>query len=909
MLNWLRNLFSSRKRFESSMDEELRFHVEQQTAANLKQGMSPDEARRQARLQLGAEDGLKETCREERSGHWFDSLLADIRYGLRGLRQNPGFTAVAIFSLALGIGANVTIFTLAQEVLLEKLHVPHPDQLRTFHWVAGKGNVVESTWGSYNNLPNGDATSSSFAYPVYLELRKSNTVLGDLFAFKGLSRITATVDGQPDTVQAQLVSGNYYQELGVVPQLGRPIQPADDAIIGAGAVAVISDGYWERRFSRSPDVVGKSISLNGTPFTIVGVNPQDFTGAQNAQQSPEIFMPFSIQPAVYPERRNLLTESHQWWMVIMARVKPGVSDREATAALNVALDQAVRDKMTVGKGKVVPHLVLSAGNRGLNFAGNQFGQPTYVLMALAGFVLLLACANLANLLLARSASRQREMSVRFALGASRWRIARQVMTESLLLAGFGGAAGLVVGYLGRNIFPKLIASSWEPMPFVANFGWRMFAFAACVAAASGILFGLAPMLRAVKTDVSAGMKEGTRATSSHNRGFAGKSLVVFQVALSLVLVVSAGLFVRTLVNLYSVNPGFDARNLLLFDIEPPGTRYPAPQDVLLHARIEQALTGVPGVESVSAAGAALVANNVSITDFIPTGVPKQEGKDYSAYENWVGQDYFATMRVPIVEGRGFLPTDSETAPKVAIVNRAIVKKFFDGQNPIGKYFYGEGGDNKKISLEIVGVSADAAYDSLRNPPPATFYLPFRQQNEAGGMTYQIRTHASAGSVIAGVREAIRSIDPDLPLIDVRTQADQIAATMQQERIFATLTAGFGVLALILASVGIYGLMSYNVARRTNEIGVRMALGAQRGAIGRMVMGETLKLVLIGVVIGVPTAWALSRVIASQLFGLSPHDPVTLVGVTLLLFSAGAIAAYIPSRRATHMDPMVALRHE
>jgi predicted permease len=909
MLNWIANLFSSRKRFDASMDEELQFHLERQTIHNIAAGMTPDEARRQARLRLGAVEALKEDCREDRRGHWFDSCVADVRYALRGMRNNPGFTAVAVFSLALGIGANVTIFTLAQEILLEKLHVSRPDELRMLNWAAGKGNVVHSTWGSYHKLPDGEASSSSFAYPVYLQLRNSNTVLGDLFAFKQLSRITATVDGDPETVQAQLVSGNYYQELGVVPQLGRPIQPADDATIGAGAVVVLSDGYWERRFSRSPAVIGRTISLNGTPFTIIGVNPRGFTGAQQAQQSPEIFMPFSIQPVVYPQRHEILTKSDMWWMVIMGRSKPGVSDEEVTAALTVALNQAVRDKMTVGKDDVIPRLILTPGNRGLNFAGNQFGKPTYVLMALAGFVLLLACANLANLLLARSAARQREMSVRFALGASRWRIARQVMTESLLLAVFGGAAGLLVGYLGRDIFPKLIASSWEPTPFVANFGWRMFAFAALVAAASGILFGLAPMLRAVKTDFTAGMKEGSRSTSAHGRGLAGKSLVVFQVALSLVLVVSAALFVRTLANLSSVNPGFDTHNLLLVDIAPPATRYPAPTDVLLHYRIEQAVAAVPGVESVATAAAPLIANNVSETDFIPTGIAKQEGKDYTAYVNWVGQDYFSTMRIPIVEGRGFLQTDSETAPKVAVVNRTLVKQFFPGQDPIGKTFYGEGGDSKKISIEIVGVSADAAYDSLRNPPPPTFYQPYRQQDEAGGMTLQIRTHANIGTIVAAVRDAVRSIDKDLPLIDIRTQEEQIEATMQEERIFATLTSGFGILALILAGVGIYGLMAYNVARRTNEIGVRMALGAQPGVIGRMVLREVLVLVLIGVVIGLPAAWALSRVIASQLFGLSPHDPLTLVSVVMLLFAAGFLAGFVPSRRATNMDPMVALRHE
>ncbi len=907
MANWFTSLFSSRKRWEDSMDEELRFHLERQTSANMAAGMTPEEARRQARLQLGAEEGLKESCREERRGYWFDSFLADVRYGLRGLRNNLGFTAVAVFSLALGIGANVTIFTLAQEVLLEKLHVPRPDELRMLNWAAGQGNVVHSTWGQYDKLPNGDSTSSSFAYPVYQQLRKSNTVLGDLFAFKELNRITSTVNGEPEIVQGQLVSGNYYQELGVVPQLGRPIEPADDATIGAGTVAVISDGYWARRFSRSPDVIGKTISLNGIPFTIVGVNPRGFTGAHNAQTSAEVFMPFAIQPVVAPSRDSnrdgsILTESKLWWIVVMGRAKPGVSDTEATASLNVALNQAVRDKMTVGKDDVIPRMILTSGSRGLNYAGRQFSQPVYVLMALAGFVLLLACANLANLLLARASARQREMSVRLALGAGRARIARQIMTESLLLAGLGGAAGLFLGYLGRNTIPRLLSTSWEPAPFTPHFGWQMLSFCAGVAILSGILFGLAPLWRAVKTDVNAGMKEGARATSSRHRGLAGKSLVMFQVSLSLVLAVCAGLFVRTLVNLAAVNPGFNPKNVLLFDIVPPASRFPAAKDIALHHQIEEALRAIPGVESVTSTGSALVANDVSIEDFAPNDGVKRDGVELAAHVNDVGQDFFTTMQIPILYGRSFNAGDTETAPKVGVVNQALVKEFFPNENPIGKTF-------NKEHFEIVGVCADAEYDSLRHPPPATFYIPYRQMDDAGGMTYEIRTHSNIASVLAGVRAAVQSIDKDLPLVDVRTQTEQIDATMQQERIFATLTAGFGVLALILAGVGIYGLMAYNVARRTNEIGIRMALGAQRGVIGRMVLRETLMLVLVGVAIGVPVAWGLSRVIASQLFGLSPHDPLTLGFVVVILFGAGVLAGYVPSRRATHMDPMVALRHE
>jgi predicted permease len=906
MSNWLMKVFSSRRRFEESMEEELQFHLHRQTVANLAAGMTPDEARRQARLQLGAADGVKENCRDERRGHWFDSFVADVRYGLRGLRNNPGFAAVAVLSLALGIGANVAIFTLAQEVLLEKLHVPRPDELRMLNWAAGKGNVIHSTWGQYNKLPNGDSTSSSFAYPVYQQLRKSNTVLGDLFAFKPMNRITSTVNGEPEIVQGQLVSGNYYQELGVVPQLGRPIESADDATIGAGAVAVISDSYWARRFGRSPEVIGKTISLNGIPFTVVGVNPRGFTGAHQAQISPEVFVPFAIQPVAFPRRDGhdglILTESKLWWMIVMGRAKPGVSDAEATASLNVALSQAVRDKMTVGKDDVIPRMMLTPGNRGLNFAGSQFSRPVYVLMALAGFVLLLACANLANLLLARASARQREMSVRLALGAGRARIARQIMTESLMLAGFGGAAGLFLGFLCRNAIPQLLSNSWEPAPFAPHFGWQLLSFCAGVAILSGILFGLAPLWRAVKTDVSAGMKEGARATSARHRGFAGKSLVVFQVALSLVLVVCAGLFVRTLLNLASVNPGFDPKNVLLFDIAPPASRFPAPKNIALHHQIEEAVRAIPGVESVSSSGAALVANDVSITDFDPKDGVKRDGIELTAHINDVGQDFFTAMRIPILFGREFNADDTETAPKVAVVNQTLAKQFFPNQNPIGKTFNDE-------HIEIVGVCADAQYDSMRQVPPATFYVPYRQMEDAGGLTYEIRTHTNAASILAGIRAAVQSIDRDLPLVDVRTQTEQIDATMQQERIFATLTAGFGVLALILAGVGIYGLMAYNVARRTNEIGVRMALGAQRSVIGRMVLRETFGLVLVGVVIGVPAAWALSRVIASQLFGLSPHDPLTLGAVVLLLFAAGFLAGFVPSRRATNMDPMVALRHE
>lgn len=903
MTNWFTRIFYSRKHWESELSEELRFHIERQTALNCAAGLPPKEARRQAVLQLGAAESVKEGCREQRRGHALESLFFDIRYGLRGLRKNPSFTAVAVLSLALGIGVNVTIFTLAQEVLLQKLAVPHPDQLRLLHWSAGEKRVIHSTWGTFDKTPSGEFTSTSFAYPVYQEIRRENTVLGDLFAFKVFGQVTVSSDGQPEQVTGEFVSGNFYQELGVGTAFGRPILPADDVIASPGPVVVLSDAYWTRRFGRSPSIIGKSIEVNRTSMTVVGVNPPDFTGAAEPQSSPEIFVPFSMQPLILPYREGpLLTQSDRWWMLVMGRAKTGVSDEAARASLNVVLDRAVRNNMVVGKDDAVPRLDIGPGNRGLNFVQESFGQPTYILMALAGFVLLLACANLANLLLARASSRQREMSVRLALGAGRARIVQQVMTESLLLAIMGGTSGLFLGYLGRNIIPRLMSNSWQPAPFSAHFGWPLFAFCAGVSVLSGLLFGLAPAWQATRVEIHAEVKEGTRATAKRSRALAGKSLAVFQIALSLVLVAGAGLFVRTLINLSSIDPGFRPQNILLFDIDLPATRYPAPKDIALHRQIEQELLSVPGLESVALSAEPLVADDISDTDFIPAETPKISGVAMEAYYNAVGQDFFSTMSIPILYGRSFDSRDTETSPKVAVVNQELVKKFFPNTNPIGKIF-------NKERIEIVGVSANTRYRDLRSEVPPTFYVPYRQVEYAGQMTYEIRTHLPVRSVLPGIRDAVRSVDKDLPLIEVRTQTDQIADTMSHERIFATLTAGFGLLALILASIGIYGLMAYNVARRTNEIGIRMALGAQPATIGWMVLRETLTLVIVGVAIGLPAIWMMSRVIASLLFGLSPHDPFTITAVVFLLLVVGIIAGFVPSRRATQMDPTVALRHE
>ena len=768
-------------------------------------------------------------------------------------------------------------------------------------------SVVHETWGLSFDAPGGGMRLTSFSYPVYQMLRKQNRSMEDLFAFKELGsfrRLTATIDGHAQPVTAQIVSGNYYRELGVSTALGRPIQDSDDDVSGPGAVITISDGLWARAFGRSPSVVGKTIDLNLKPVTIIGVNPPSFTGAASVQDSPDVFFPFSMQPVLLPdEDGSLLNDKRLWWMQIMGRVKPDVSDAAARAALDAGLGQAVRATMEMKKDETVPQLAMLPGSRGFNGPARSRGTQIYVLLGLSGLVLLLACANIANLLLARSAARQREVSVRMALGASRGRILRQVFTESLLLSLLGGAAGLLLGFSGRRLLPRLLSSSWERPEFHAPFDGKVFAFTAAVSLLTGLLFGLAPALQSTRTNVNTGLKYGAAAATKRRKGLAGKSLVVFQVSLSMLLVVGAGLFVRTLINLSSVDPGFHPKNVLLFEIDPPHNRYSPPKDIALHRQIEERLAAVPGVASVTLSMEALLAGTMSNSTFEPNdggNLPKPG--EISPYFNPVGQQFLRTMGIALLAGRDFNAGDTERSPKVAIINQSLARKFFPKENPIGKTF-------NRDHVRIVGICADARFDQLRSEIPPTFYVPYRQQKEMGRATYELRVNTNPDGVLPAIRAAAASIDKDLPLIDVRTQTEQIDDLLSGERLFAALSGAFGILALVLACIGIYGVMAYNVARRTNEIGIRIALGAQTGRVLRMVLGEASWMAAVGVAIGVGCALGLARFLDSLLYGLNPNDPATLAGAALILLATALAAGWLPARRASRVQPMEALRHE
>jgi predicted permease len=672
---------------------------------------------------------------------------------------------------------------------------------------------------------------------------------------------------------------------------------------------VISDGLWTREFGRSPAALGQTINVNQSLFTIVGVAPRGFTGAKNVQSGPDVYVPITTQPVVDPKggEGGFIDDPDLWWVVLVGRVRPGVTDAQAQAEMNVELSAAIHGTMTVKAGDTMPQLRLDDGSRGTGFAARQFGKPVYVLLTLTGFVLLLACANIANLLLARGAQRQREMSVRIALGAGRGRVARQLLTESLLLAGIGGAGGLLLGYLSRNAIPRLMANAWGRDQLNVPMDWGVFAFAAAVTLVTGVVFGLAPAWLAARSEVSSSLKESAQTTTRRRKGLGGKAIVAFQIALSTLLVVGAGLFLRTLLALNAIDVGFRTDHLVLFELDPPEKRYENGLDVQLHQRLEREFAALPGVEAVSPATTAYMGDNFSNSGFIPEGETVKGDHSGSEAFNMVGNTFFETLGIPMIAGRGFGARDTESSQKVAVINQALAKQRFPNMNPVGKRFRTFG--KSKDWYQIVGVCADTRYASLRDEPPPQFFLSYVQQKGVGGMTYAIRTRLPVAELLPALRKVVPGADRDLPIIDIRTQQEQIDANMQMERMFAALTAGFGVLALALACVGIYGIMAYSVANRRNEIGIRLALGAQPGQVRGMVLRESTWLAAVGIVAGVGAALALTRLVKTMLYGIQPYDPVTMADGVLLLLAVALAASWIPARRAASVQPMEALRHE
>ena len=910
---FLRSLFH-RRRLEADMDEEIRFHLQAHTDHLITQGLPPKQAARQARVDFGTPETQKAGMRSALGLRWPDELLADLRYATRLLRKSPGFTLIAVASLALAIGANTAIFSVANEMLYARLAVPHPRELRVLYAAGPSPLAIHMTWGSNFN-ENGQARVDSFPFPFYRQLQQDHPANTELFAFKDFGTVNVTANGVAQAVSSQFVSGNFYAAMQVTPQLGRPILPSDDAVPGSGTVAILSDGFWHRVFGGSPAVLGRTLNVDGHLLTIIGVNPPGFTGAENVQTSPSLFFPLSMVPKLTSGfRDDLITSTKFWWVTILTRIRPGVSADRTAAALTHTLQAAMRATTAIKPDEHIPSVTLEDGSRGLNFTAREFAKPLHVLLALSGLVLLLACANIANLMLARASVRHREMSVRLALGASRGRVLRQVLTESLLLSSLGGVFGFILGYLGRNTLPRLMQTSFDGNEISVPFHWLIFAFAAAVTLLTGLLFGILPAWRATREDPNRGLKETAPSASRRRSAWSGKAIVTFQVALSTLLVASSALFLRTLINLDHVNPGFNPDNLLLFDLNPAKARYPGAASVAIYGRIEDGIAAVPGVSGVTVVNPPFLADNMWNSDFDIEGSPASSarGDDVGQYPSLmnVGQTFFTVAGIPILHGRTFGPGDTVTSTPVSVINQSLARRFFPNSDPIGRRFKSDEDEHHvKHFRTIVGVCADTLYNNVRNPPEPLHFDLYRTNTDFHGATLMVRSSRPPDSLIPDLRDTLRRIDPDLPMTQIRTQQQQIDANLQQERLFAALTSGFGLLALLLASVGVYGIMAYTVTQRTNEIGIRLALGASRAQVRGMVLREGARLALLGVAIGLTLVLALVRVVQTMLYGLQPRDPLSLAATCLLLLAVALLSCWIPAARASRVEPMVALRHE
>jgi predicted permease len=912
LLKRLRNCFRAliRKReLDAEMDEEIRSHIELRTQQNIESGMNPEEARFAALRQFGWTEFIKEECRDQRGVTWLENFAQDIRYGARQLRKNPGFTAVAVLTLALGIGTNTAIFSLLDAVVLKTLPVKAPEELVLFNWLSRPNWMVRNVFGDVGKDPaTGLMTSTSFSYRTLEQWRDQHQALAEVFAFtpRGLS---VRAGGEAEFVSAQLVSGGYYAGLGVQPMLGRTITVGDDQA-ASSPVAVITHRYWQRRFGLDPAVVGKTIQVESIPCTIIGVTPPGFHGALHIGESPDVSIPLALEPQLSPANSRL-NRPWVWWLRVMARLKPGVSAEHARARLEVTFQHSAEEgwmaapvqNQQSGVPRDVPRLRATDGSQGLTGLRQKHAQSLTILMGVVGLVLLIACANVANLLLARAETRRKEMATRLAVGAGRSRLVRQLLTESVLLAGMGGVLGVVLAYWGKDLLLALQPWGGAQLALDLKLDFRVLGFTTAVSLLTGLLFGLAPAFTATRIDLAPTLKENARNSSSGARSPLSKALVTVQVALSLVLLIGAGLFTRTLHNLQTLEVGFNRENLLTFGLDPARNRYPSAQIGPLFQRLLERFEAIPGVRSATLSQYPLLTGTRNDAPVFLSSEPTVEAG--RAAVNDVAANFLDTLEIPILRGRGLTRQDDERAPKVAVINEALAREYFANEDPIGRRF---GVDGPERQVEIVGIAQDAKYFELRGEMPPTVYLPYFQDT-AGSAYFAVRMTGDPAAMIAVIRQAVREVDGSLPLGNLRTLRQQVEGSWRQERFFASLSGFFGLLALLLAAIGLYGVMAYGVASRTQQIGVRLALGAQRRDVLWLITSQGMKLVLAGMGVGLLGALGVARLLASLLYGIHPLDPLTFASACLLLIGTALFACWLPARRAANVDPMEALRHE
>jgi predicted permease len=910
--------FFRRGRWDDERRLEIETHLAIEIDENLARGMPPSEARWAAQRKFGNATRIREEIFRMNTIGILDALWRDLRHAARLLQLNPAFSSVAVLSLALGIGVNTAVFSLVNEVLLRSLSVKNPGELVLFRAVEGVGGRLSRAGENNGSIDaaTGRNSSTSFSLLIFERFRSHPSALSDVFAFAPVSQPNVLIDGQPElAASVQLVSGSYHGGLGVPARLGRVFTEEDDQS-SVPPVAVISYRYWDARFGRDPGVIGKTIAVNRVSTSIVGVTPPGFDGTAQAGESSDISLILAHHLLYQPARIERM-QPWYWWLRVMGRVAPGATAAQARASLEPIFQAAAREGWVEGRSRdLTPRampgdstLAADPGAQGENNTRRQYAKSLYLLMGLVGLVLLAACANVANLLLARGAARRREIALRLALGAGRGRVVAQLLTESLLLAGVGALLGTLLAWRGRGLLLALrpFGATMAVLVLDLPLDVRVLTFTTLAAVLTALLFGLAPALRVTRVDLAAEFQGGVRSLGGRGRSRLSQTLMVVQIALSLVLLVSTGLFVRTLRNLEQVDVGFNHRGLVLFQVEANSAGYPREQFAALHARLRDRLERVPGVRSATFSRIAVLSRVRQNNTITVTGSPPPP--DATAVNmNGLAANFFSAMQLPIVLGRGFAERDDVAAPKVAVVNQALVRKYFGHESPLGRQIVYTVGPFNKAAVEVVGVAADAKYTDLRTPIPPTLYVPALQQ-VGGEANFALRLDGDAAAVFPAIRAAVREIDPTLPVLNLRTQDEQLDRLNGQELLFARLSGLFGLLALALAGVGLYGLMSYSVLRRTAEIGLRIALGAVPAHVLRMMLRESLTLGCAGVVVGVAAAAGLSGLVKSMLFGLSPTDPLTYAVVAALLLGAALLASYLPARRASRLEPTEALRQE
>ena len=891
---------------ERELSKEIASHLGLVEDEFQRRGMTPHEARKAARRVFGGVEQAKERSRDERSFLWLEDARRDVRHAVRSLRRTPGFSAVAILTLALGIGANTAIFSLMDAVVWRSLPVRDPEQLVLLNWAAEPGVRIRNLQGSSDRTPDGGRTSTSFKYPAFERFRARDDVFSDLFAFAPLSNVNLSVEGRPEMVNGQAVSGEYFHALGIGVAAGRPLDEWDDTA-GANPVVVISYAYWQGRFGGDPGVIGETISLNRQPFTLVGVMPPGFQGTLQLGESADVTIPIEMRPLIDVEA-PVVSDEDRWWARIMGRLAEAVTPELAEQILSTSLAATVEASeeaiQSAGGGPPIRVGVLD-GSRGLEERREVLKAPLFAISVVAGLLLLLCCANVAGLLAARGSAQQRELAIRLSLGSGRGRLIRQLLAESLMIGIAGGAAGLGVALALRGILADQFVQSGTPVPLELHLDRSVLLFTLGLSVLTGLVFGLAPALRGSRLDLVQGLKKESAASAgSRSRMLLGRSLVVGQVALSVLVLVVAGLFLGTVRNLQHVELGFNPDNMLLFKVNPRLSGYEGRAAIDLQERIRERLSAIAGVRSATA------------MEFSPAS---GSGRSTRAYIQRQGEEgsptdmlraapnFFDTMEIPVLLGRTFGPADHADAPQVAVVSETFAREFFPSESPIGRRF-GLGSAENAGDVEIIGVVGDVTHRGLRMDPQPAVYLAESQSQRFFYVTFALRLSGGPAAVTPAVREALRSMDPHLPLYDLTLYEGQIENGLRQELQLARLTSLFGLVGLALACVGLYGILSYVVIQRRREFGIRIALGAQRSHVIALVMRE-LFLVGIGVVLGILGALAGTRYLESLLFGLSPADPSVIAGSVLAMLVAGAVAAYLPARKASRVDPLSALRFE